>query len=411
MTSGNFASYSIDGITVNREQRQRQDDLDVSDLLPSIRDRGLINPITITREGALVTGERRLIAVKQLGWTHVSVQYVEDLDPINLHLIELEENVKRKNLSWQDECKAVSTYHSLQSQLNSNWDQGKTAEALNITQQLVSHKLSVAKELSTGNTRVTEAPKFSTAINIVTRNNARKRDSAIAAIMDEPDKGEPPIFLGNFLEWAPAYDGAKFNFIHCDFPYGINADDHDQGSADDHGGYADTFETYAALLDALRAAMANVVSESAHLMFWFSMDHYDYTLRVLSDMGWRVNAFPLIWHKSDNTGILPDAKRGPRRIYETAFHGSRGDRFIVEPVSNLYPHPVTKTIHMSEKPTGMLRHFFRMFVDEHSIVLDPTCGSANAIKTALQLGAAAALGIESVEDFYNLAREHFDDDV
>ena len=31
-----------------------------------------------------------------------------------------------------------------------------------------------------------------------------------------------------------------FNFIHCDFPYGINADGFDQGSAAEMGGYEDS---------------------------------------------------------------------------------------------------------------------------------------------------------------------------
>lgn len=411
MTSGNFASFPIDAITVNREKRQRQEDLDVSDLIPSIRDRGLINPIVLTRDGVLVAGERRLTACRSLGWTHISVQYAEDLDPIQLHLIELEENVKRKNLSWQDECLAVATYHELQRQVSPEWGQDQTAEALGVSQQSISQKLVVAKELSSGNTRIAEAPKFSTAVSITERHAQRKRDSVIAEIMDEPQLQKvAPLLNVDFLKWAKTYDGQKFNFIHCDFPYGVNADEHHQGSASNHGGYSDSFEVYDSLMAGLAGAMDSVIADSAHVMFWFSMDYYEYTRVALAGMGWRVNPFPLVWHKSDNTGIIPDAKRGPRRIYETAFIGARGDRFIVQPISNVCAHPVVKTIHMSEKPVGMLKHFFRMFVDEHTIGLDPTCGSANAIKAMAQSGAHSCLGIERDTEFFNLAKERFFDD-
>ncbi len=411
MTSGNFAPFSVDAITVNREKRQRQEDLDVSDLVPSIRDRGLINPVVITRDGELIAGERRLTAVRQLGWTHISVQFVEDLDPIQLLLIELEENVKRKNLSWQDECRAVQQYHDLQTKINPTWTQEQSAGALGVSRPIITAKISVAKEIEAGNTRVAEAPKLSTAISIVTRSLARKRDSVIAGIMDEPELQKvAPLLNVDFIEWSKTYDGQKFNFIHCDFPYGVNADEHDQGSASNHGGYSDSFEVYEGLIAGLAEAMDSVVADSAHVMFWFSMDYYEYTRVALARMGWRVNPFPLVWYKSDNTGIISDAKRGPRRIYETAFFGSRGDRFIAQPISNVCAHPVAKTVHMSEKPVGMLKHFFRMFVDENTIGLDPTCGSANAIKAMAEGGAHSYLGIERDIEFFTLAKERFFDE-
>jgi ParB/RepB/Spo0J family partition protein len=412
MTSGNFAPFPVDQITVNREARQRQEDLNVDDLIPSIRDRGLINPIVIKRDGELVAGERRLTAVRSLGWTHISVQFVEDLDPIVLHLIELEENVKRKNLTWQEECLAVKRYHELQSSLDPEWTQESSAEALGVTQAYISQHIDIGTEIAAGNTRVAEAPKLSTARSITIRAAQRKRNSVIAEILDEPEDRSIPLINEDFIEWAKAYSGPKFNFLHCDFPYGVNADEHNQGSASNHGGYADGFDVYERLIEALRASMDSVVAESAHIMFWFSMDYYEFTRLALSDMGWRVNPFPLIWHKSDNTGILPDVKRGPRRIYETAFFGSRGDRFVVAPISNVVAHPVTKTIHMSEKPVAMLKNFFRMFVDSNSMVLDPTCGSGNSIKAAQQSGASFSLGIEKDEEFFTLAKEHFfDEDI
>jgi DNA modification methylase len=143
-------------------------------------------------------------------------------------------------------------------------------------------------------------------------------------------------------------------------------------------------------------------------MFWFSMDYYQETFDRLTKMGWKVNRFPLIWMKDDNTGILPDANRGPRRIYETAFFASRGDRKIVRAKSNAFSWAgKDKSIHMSEKPVPMLKHFMEMFVDEYSFVLDPTAGSANSLKAATVLGAGRVLGLERDEEFYNRAKEAY----
>src|SRR5690606_9324370 len=113
-----------------------------------------------------------------------------------------------------------------------------------------------------------------------------------------------PIINYDFRKWVEEYEGPMFNFIHCDFPYGVGMDKSDQGAGAEFGTYEDSPDVYWELLDTLAVAMSNVVSNSAHLMFWFSMDYYQLTLEKLTDMGWRVNPFPLIWTKSDNTGII-----------------------------------------------------------------------------------------------------------
>ena len=56
--------------------------------------------------------------------------------------------------------------------------------------------------------------------------------------------------------------------------------------------------------------------------------------------------------------------------------------------------PVDEKLHLNQKPIQMLKHFLGMFVDKHTAVLDPTCGSGSALAAAKQLGAGRVLGIE-----------------
>lgn len=415
MMTGEFNSFPVENIWVNREARQRRELTNIEELAESIKKIGLIHPIVIKRAtGELVVGERRFTAVQQLGWTQIPVQFLDELSARDLQFIELEENLRRVNITWQEECTAIRNYHDLHRQENATWTQEDTAESLGYSTSYVSDRLQVATKLA--DDRVSAAPKFSTARNIVGRQVARERASevitALAASSDEyvPAKKEAPIYNGDFLEWSAAYTGSRFNLIHCDFPYGVGMHKSDQGGGASFGTYADSPDVYWTLLRGLATAMDNVVADSAHLMFWFSMDYYHETKTLLEGMGWRINPFPLVWLKSDNTGIIPDANRGPRRIYETAFYGSRGDRQIVTPVSNGFSYPGReKSIHMNEKPVPMLSHFLRMFVDEYTVFLDPTCGSANAVKAARSLGAPTVLGIERDTEFYNLAKDHFYD--
>jgi ParB/RepB/Spo0J family partition protein len=417
MTSGTFRSFPIGSIIIERSERQRRELTKIDELAESIFRIGLINPVVITPDGVLIAGERRLTACKQLGWTSIPVQLTSDLTDYELQCIELEENVKRVDLPWQDQSLAIERFHKLKLQYEPDWSQSKTGEALGLAQGTIAQHLSVASEISSGNEKVATADKFSVARNIVERKNERKKTTALAAVdigitsvigePERPAKPTVPILNVNFHEFQAAYVGPKFNLIHCDFPYGINvADAPRQNSAiSDH--YDDSADVYWQLCDRLASAMGNMVAESAHLIFWFSMEKYAATKDFLDGIGWQVDPFLLIWHKSDNAGVAPDPQRRFRRTYETAFFAIRGDRKLtsagVKSASFAFPGNRDNAIHVSEKPREVLRHFLAPLCDEYSLIFDPTCGSGNALKVGLELNANAVLGLELSEEFYSNA--------
>lgn len=425
MTSGTFRPYDVAAIIVERSERQRRELRNIDELAESIQRIGLINPIVITSDGVLVAGERRLTAIRQLGWTQVSVQFVDELSDYELQTIELEENVKRENLPWQDEVAALEKFHKLKMAHEPGWSQEQTADAVGLSRPEVSKKLQVAAHMT--NEVVAGADRFSAALNIVQRNAERKKASVLDSVtvaIDEtilpeaeqqqaPAAPTIPLLNVSFHDWQPSYDGPKFNLIHCDFPYGINVADSPRMDATIRDHYEDSPDVYWSLLDRLALAMDNVVAESAHLIFWHSrkMDQHGETTARLEAMGWKCNPFPLIWHKSDGSGIAPDPQRGPRQTYEAAIFASRGDRKITQEgcVANSFAYPGRRdgAIHASEKPYMMLRHFLRMVCDEYSFVLDPTCGSGNALKVAEDLKAPLVLGLEQLPEFYQIAKDNW----
>ena len=229
MTSGNFSSAPISSIIVNRDERQRRKLEGIEELAESINRIGLINPIVVTPDLVLVAGERRLTAMKLIGWTDVPIQYTTDLSEYDLAVIELEENVKRVDLSWQDQCLAIEKFHSLKAKHETDWNKEATAQALGLSEREVNRHISVAKEIIGGNERVANADRFTMALNLVTREAERRRDSVLedievkAAVVQVPkEQGEappprvPPLIHDDFHEWAAAYTGVPFNLLHCD---------------------------------------------------------------------------------------------------------------------------------------------------------------------------------------------------
>lgn len=211
-----------------------------------------------------------------------------------------------------------------------------------------------------------------------------------------------PIICANFAEWARTYNGPKFTLIHCDFPYGNYRGGDSQGALgalETEEFYDNTESVYWTLVDALTSNLDRIMSYSAHLVFWFNMNFYTETVSRLRKTGLMVHDHPLVWHKTGGPGglgVVPGtAVTYPRRTYDTALIAVRGGRTLAKPGMNSYAAPTAgHKIHPSQKSEPMLRFFLQMFVDETTTMLDPTCGSATALRAAEDLGAKSILGLE-----------------
>lgn len=98
ITSAAIDAYlTIDSVEV--VGRHRKDLGDVGALARSIQEVGLLHPITLTRDGRLIAGQRRLEACRLLVWTDIPVRFADNLDDATklLHA-ERDENTCRKDM-------------------------------------------------------------------------------------------------------------------------------------------------------------------------------------------------------------------------------------------------------------------------------------------------------------------------
>jgi ParB/RepB/Spo0J family partition protein len=437
---------SITDIVVDRGQRQRKD-IDVSDIISSVRRHGILQPIIIGPGNKLIAGERRLTCAQIIGLDAVPFRFFSDLTPLE-QLIELEENIKRKQLPWQDEAAAILRIHQILSTTSPDWSSSQTADEVGISQRHTDRMLSLGEAVARGDVAVIACETIPHAETLLSRRASRAADEATNAILGLEDEIAPvdleqnetvPMPAGSMttgfieatakpvrpslaptepfsirnadaLEFFENYSGPRFNFLHCDFPYGVELNEQAGQASFEGGGYEGGQEVYWPLIESMVKNWNKFMLPSAHLMFWFSYsdDLYVKTLSALRGIpGIRVFPTPLVWHKTDNKGIISDPKRYGRNIYEPAFMASIGDRSIAKPKANCYGSPTDKSnsIHTNEKPEPMLSHFFEMLVDEHTRMLDPTCGSGSSVRTAEKLGAECALGLEYNLDFATRAQE------
>lgn len=168
--------------------RQREDLGDILELAESLDHYGLIQPIVLDPDNRLVAGGRRLAAAKHLGWTEIDVFYREQMTIDELHELELEENVRRKDMEWQERCLNIQTIHILKSRraaLNSeSWGQRETAELLGMRSNcVVNNALAIAVKLReeklAGTKRFWNCENLSDAWRLWTRD---KRDEGLALL-------------------------------------------------------------------------------------------------------------------------------------------------------------------------------------------------------------------------------------
>lgn len=96
----------VDQITIG--PRLREDMGDIQGLAESIKAHGLLHPIVVDEDWNLIAGQRRLEAVKLLGWAEIGATAIGDLTPKQKRLIELEENTKRKDLTPLERSKNIT---------------------------------------------------------------------------------------------------------------------------------------------------------------------------------------------------------------------------------------------------------------------------------------------------------------
>lgn len=445
----------VASIIVDRESRQRKTlDKDIKQLAEQIDRVGLIHPIVIHEDGRLVAGERRLEAHKLLERKKIRCTIFERMAPHDAFLIELQENIARKQLSWQDECAAVRDYHEMRRSKIPEWTLRATALDIGVSETKIQLLLAVAKHLA--DTDVAACQTLQGAFNllkgraeraqaaaqnrgiqiaavlpsIAPAGNKEERTAALAdlvssnsldditveevnpfAILEAGKIAEEslakqreieaddlsPIITGDFLEWASDYDGPKFDVLHVDFPYGkgySGANTRKTGRAHVAPRYADNPDVHWALLEGLLEHQDKIAFPIAHILYWFDMDYYAAIRESFERAGWKaVQPHPLIWAKPYE-GVAADPKRRPRHCYETCLLFQRGDRKLARLDQDFFIGRTDEKLHINQKPVDMLKHFLSLVVDEHSAVLDPTCGSGSALAAARDLGAARILGLE-----------------
>ena len=309
--------------------RQREDLGDIEQLAESFKEFGQFVPIVIS-DRTLVAGERRIEAAKLLNWDSIHAVQQGELDPIEMEELELEENVRRKNLAWDEEMKAISRIYEIRN---------KRGESMRDVQQ----SLGVSLGTVAGATKMTKALKLIPGLkDCSSAHKARKmlKMAEEKAIKKELLKRQKPSDLNaNYLnqdcrELLMNLPAESVDLILTDPPFGI---DINKISKHGIGAYGKIYEMeddakeVMNLMEEVIELSYKVLRPNSHMMMFFGIQHYSFLYDCMKKVGFDVSHIPLIWFKEGAPGQTQRPEKWLGSAWEPIFFAHKGFKPLQTP--------------------------------------------------------------------------------
>jgi len=378
----------------------------IEELAASIKEFGLIEPVVVDKNNVLIAGERRLKAHQMLKMEFIEVRYMSDLDELQKREIELEENLHRRDFTWQEEVMAKAKLHALKQKIHGSavkghdsngWGIGDTAMALGESTGRVSEDIKLARGLKAFPELLKEKGKSAALKKLKNLQERILQDELAKRMKKVGIISTPNVICGNALEEMDRMKTGSVDLVFCDPPYGIDIESAqvaDRMSSLENIRFEDgEFETFD-LLDKAIPKMFRVLKDDRHLLMFCAIDKFPRVRTLLEKHGFWVHHIPLIWDKG--SGSYPSQSTTFTHSYEPLIHAMKGKRKLYgtpRDVFQIKRVPNDKKIHPTEKPTELLRELISLTTLAGETVLDPFAGGGSAIVAARETNRIG-IGIE-----------------
>lgn len=411
-----------DIIVPSDRQRQQFDQKPLDTLADSIGRLGLFHAIVLENDGrTLRAGERRTRAVTLLDAPYmydgqdvppgfIPYTTLAELSEAQLFEIELEENIQRQDITWQERTRAYGRLFELQQRISgpqpltvSEFGRTLHPESPKPAAQTAGAHLKVAVHLDDPD--VAGAKSLKEAENIIRRKNEGILRQELLSRVGEI-KSPHILHNASAFDILPTLADNSVDIILTDPPYGIDMDKMNTQSGSSSGlthSYQDD-EAYALRCVGLLAEEGMRATKASAVCYMFcDVRLWPQWSRVFESSGWYVWPFPVIWNKAP-TGSLVGQANGPRHCYEAvliAIKGNRPVNFVGEDVISI-PGPQQNKRHPAEKPVALYERLLSWSAAPGDIVLDPFAG-CGPIFPASNSHGCFAIGCEKDPNHFSIA--------
>lgn len=403
----------IESITISENRfRKEISEQELTELSWSIQDIGLLH-LPILRDGkVLVSGERRYRAIKLLHEKKQKFKYLsnpiptgqlpyapfEGLDDLEAKEVELQENLLRVDLPWQDSVRYTKELHELRVAADPTWTRERTRAEIapagtTMRSETIRNRIALSENLHRPEVRAAKTEHA--AIQVLRKSLGRE-------LIDAQNKRQKKVKSKHTLIHGEAIVACaklktKFDVILTDPPFGIGADKHQHASKNATAAheYDDSWATVGQMLTKLAFQSIETTKDQAHLYLMCAYVHYVEIAEWFSAAGWDVWPRPLIWYKG--FGPVPSAEYGPMYTHEYILFANKGKKEVTGTYQDTISVPsLMIRNHAAEKPVELYTNLLKRSARPGDKVLDPFCGSGTIFPAAHRLNCTAT-GIDSSE--------------
>jgi site-specific DNA-methyltransferase (adenine-specific) len=443
----------INEIVLNNNRR-KVDESKVKELAESIKQLGLINPITVNSNNVLIAGNHRLEAFKLLGKDEIEVSIL-DLNNLLAELAEIDENLVRNELHWTDADKQIARRKIIYLELYPDTKKGAinqhtkdvltdnlsfsktTAKITSQSERTVERAVKRGEEITEEEAEVLktiDAPKSYGDILIkqTTETRAKVIDALkveskpveiiIQEIKKEEKKAEykekvlearietkinESIKQGNSLEILETLEDGCIDIVLTDPPYGIDYVSNrstDENAITKRGLLNDGKDEAFDLLDKTCEILQRKTAVNSHLYFFCSWSVFSKFEAIISK--YFTIKTPIVWDKGNKGSGDLDNDWGNQT--EIIIYCVKGKKLINNRRGNLISVSrlhTSKMIHPTQKPNELIKEILEVSFNEGDFIVDPFMGSGSTIKVCQEL-KAKCLGIELDKEMFNIANNY-----
>lgn len=400
-----------------------------------------------TETGAyqLVAGERRLRACR-IAKVPFSFVLNSTATAEMLLEIEIEENLCRENLSWQEEVDGLDRLHRLRE--TQKEQKGQTQSLDDTAIEIDSSRTSVHRDLELAEwakefQEIKDAPSKAEAFKIIKRFKAEllrnqllkqaveKSETKVEVTGDEGELTEDTLLVagvsipkellldfdrrviqGRMETEIERFEDGSLNLVLFDPPWGANlAEIRDKpGSKED---FEDEPETFADNISTWLALLFSKMATDSHLYLFFGIRFHGLVYSALEATGFSVNHIPLIWYKQ-GAHVTRNPEIWPGRSYEVIAFARKGQKKLItlgspDVIITPAPTPAIKGSHPTAKHPDVYLELLKRSAYPGDKVLDPMAGSGMAAVAAEAYRKSKRLDwwlIEERQEFRELALEN-----
>lgn len=455
MTEALEGQFHVGVLDVFIGDRRRTDLGDIADLAKDLVENGQLQPILIRprtdeeeqfieEPWILVAGGRRMAAAMSLGWMEIAAFVRHDaIDEIKHRIMELHENIKRQEMTWQEQADAKREILELRKIQDPNITAKEVAAEIGDNSASFSRDVQASKAMEEMPT-LRNASSRKAALrtkDVSDQMAARKlRDAENVTALEEVESrvvtADAVSFLGNYEDY--------FDLIVSDPPYGI--DFWSQGQKDKKGddalsGYDDSAKTTEQLYRNMFPAMARAMRDTGWVALFGSAESYQLMasmwrrickvhsgymeegakycdcaaddVPIISCDFYSPEIIPWIWYRPNSRNNPRFPERNAKNMYEYILVVNMGKALLVKPTENVFVFEAEygeTRFHANQKPFELLVSIVEHLGYPGDRFCDPCAGSGTHLAAAASL-SLQVFGCDSnpslLQPMHGLIAKHF----